>query len=180
MSLLAIFLLSVALSVDAFGTSLSIALCNCRLSRLRLFLYLLTIGVFHFVMPVAGFYIGQVVARFLAAYSNYLVFMVFLVLGVKLLMDSFQKECPCLRLTNLKIFGLGFFLSIDAIFAGVAISLTHSGINIGYVSLIISLTAFLFSFIGYFLGKYLSLLIGKYAAILGGVILIILAVKQLF
>ena len=179
MSLLAIFLLSVALSVDAFGTSLSIALCKCRLSARRLLLYLLTIGVFHFVMPVIGFYIGEVVARFLAAYSNYLVFVVFLTLGVKLLMDSFQKECPCFRLTNLKIFWLGFLLSIDAIFAGVAISLTHSGINIGYISLAIALTAFLFASCGYFLGKYLSLLAGKYASILGGIILIALAVKQL-
>ena len=72
---------------------------------------------------------------------------------------------------------MGFATSLDAFAAGVSLKLTNS--SIVFSALIIGAGSFLMSGFGFWLGYFFKKLPAKYLEILGGLILIFLAVKTL-
>lgn len=179
MSLITIILLAVALSIDACVVSFAhgLVLPDKRV-RNSLMLAVFT-GAAQGIMPTIGYFSTQVVYKYIAPASKWLVFAIFLYLGIKFIQEAFEKdkEVPlCLSIQCL--FMIAIATSIDALVAGVTLALTS--VNILKAVLLIGFTTFMFAIVGYWSGCCLKKLPTKVLEIFAGVILIFLAVKSLF
>ena len=179
MSLFALILLAVALSIDACVVSFAHGLV-LEQNRLKNSLLLACFtGFFQALMPLIGFFITQSLYKYIEPASKWIVFAIFMYLGIKVIQEAFEddKEIPtCLSFNCLLMIAIA--TSIDALAAGVTLSLTST--NIFKAIIIIGMTTFLFSIGGYWCGCCLKKFSTKYLEIFAGLILIFLSIKSLF
>ena len=196
--LLQIFFLGIGLSADAFSVALTDGLTYSDIDKKKSFFIAGVFGFMQALMPLIGFWLVELV-EFIAGdvagaeagiiASKVVVWLAFgllLFIGGKMLIESIialrksdeEKEVKKFSIREVLIYG--FATAVDALAAGVAL---HADLSTTttvwlHVSIILVLT-FVISLIGLFLGKQIMrLLKGKYeiAGIIGGVILILLAV----
>ena len=179
MTLIEILILSVAMAIDALIVSFSFGLI---LDKRRLFYSLLlavSFGFFQFLMPILGWGLSTVVYDFLSMYSKFVVFVVFMMLGIKFLKDSFENEeqakISCLSVAC--IVGLSFATSIDALAAGVSIKFKDMGIL--FPSISIGIITLVLSFFGFWSTKIFKKLPKKIVGCFGALLLIYLAIKAI-
>lgn len=178
MSLIDIVLLAVALGIDCLVVSFSQGLIftNNRLKNLLRLAFVM--GVFQGLMPIIGYVGADYLYKIIVPFSKWMVFAIFLILGLKFIGESFkpkEEEVQCIELKCL--LGLGLATSIDALVAGASIRLTETSLLIS--CLIIGVTSFFMSVVGFSSGKLFKNIHPKYLEIAGGLILVILAVKSL-
>ena len=176
MSYLFIFILAFALSIDAMTVSFSygIAYSDNRLKN-SLLLAGFT-GFFQGLMPVIGYYMTSIVKAGLLQYADWIVFLIFTYLGIKFIIEAFEKQKEkrlCIDLKCLLLIGIA--TSIDAFSAGVSLSLY--GNKIFKPALLIAFVTFVNSQIGFNIGAFFKTLSTKWMLILGGVLLIFLGIK---
>ncbi len=179
MSLASLILLAVALSIDACVVSFAhgLVLEQKRLKN-SLLLGIFT-GSFQALMPLIGYFITQSVLKYIEPVGKWLVFAIFMYLGLKVIQEAFDddKEVPvCLSFKCLLF--IAFATSLDALAAGVTLSLTSA--NIYNAAILIGFTTFLFAFAGYWCGCCLKKLSTKMLEVLAGLILVFLSIKSLF
>lgn len=178
MTLIDIILLAIALGIDCFIVSFSQGLIF-KNNRLKNSLNLaLTMGFFQGFMPVIGYVGTNSLYKLIVPFSKWIVFGIFLILGLKFIVDSFapkEEEVKCIGWKCLC--GLGIATSIDALVSGATIRLTGTSLALS-VSLI-GLASFLMSICGFWSGNFIKNIPSKYLEITGGVILILLAIKSL-
>ncbi|GHV40760.1 putative manganese efflux pump MntP 2 [Clostridia bacterium] len=178
MELLTVFVIAVGLAMDAFAVSSAngAAAKSVKLSQgLKFGAYF---GGFQFVMPVAGYYFGSLFSKYIDAYAHWISFGILLVIGGKMIYETFgTEEHSDSAVSTKQMLTLAFATSIDALTVGISFSLSHSPIWVP--SVIIGVVAFAFSFCGVFIGKKAGALIGKNAERVGGAALIIIAVTIL-
>lgn len=188
MSLFAVVVIAFILSLDAFAVSISCGIkMGCLIKRkiLKIALYF---GIFQAVMPLLGWFFGHYIKDYVEAYSAYLAFAIFLLLGLKTLYDTFwekdeegdnQEGCQNCKCQNQWcIFNLAVATSIDAFVIGLLFSLK----NVPLISsvLIIGVITFMMSIIGTVFGQKIGSKIGKWSGGIAGLILLALAVKSFF
>lgn len=189
MSLLSIIILALALSIDTFSVSLSIALCGGDIPTYYKFRYFTIIGVFHIIMLMTGWILGHSLIDVIGDFDHWISFLLLGFLGVKMIVESYNKseEAICFnKYVNFRnsVF-FGFALSVDAIIAGLTLGVTPVSIllyksqfvNIVLSSVIIGIVAFIFTWLGLVLGKFAGRWLGKYSSIFGGLVLIVLGIK---
>ena len=184
MSLWELFLISLALSLDAFSVALS---CGMRLpaDRYRKFLKIaLAFGIFQAVMPLLGSMCSRLLlARYIARYSFFVSFLVFAALGLKTFYDFFtdatgesREACACKGYRCL--LSLAVATSIDAFLIGSVLGLKQISLPVAVTW--IGAVTFINSLIGCLLGNKAVGFLNRYSRILAGTILLALAVKSLF
>lgn len=179
MSPISLLLLAIALSVDACVVSFAHGLVlEGRRFKNALSLAVFT-GVFQALMPLIGYFITQSMLKYIEPFGKWLVFAIFMYLGIKIIQESFNpdREVP-LNLSVKCLFFIGIATSIDALAAGVTLSLTST--NIFKSVILIGTTTFLFAFVGYWSGCCMKKLSTKVLEIMAGLILIFLSIKSLF
>lgn len=190
MNLLGILLLGLALSLDSFAVSLSLGFLCDRTTRHEKGRFLLIIGIFHFVMILFGWLLGENVSRLIADYDHWIAFILLLFLGGKMIKEGLSdkqddaQNCTLLNLKNTIL--LGIALSIDALIAGFSLGLVQVALfegsalaNMLLAALLIGMCAATISGIGIGIGKKASAHLGAKAEIFGGVILIMIGLKVL-
>ncbi len=174
-----IFLLALALSVDACAVSFTYGL-TFRQNRFKNALLLAVFtGLFQGIMPVIGYELTNLVKTFIEPYAQFIIFVIFMYLGIKFIKESFDKkkiQHVCLGLACL--FLIGVATSIDAFSAGISLSLLGNGIL--KPALLITIITFINSTFGFWLGGKLKDLPSKSLEITAGLILIVLGIKALF
>ena len=196
--LLQIILLGIGLSMDAFSVALVDGLTMRGINKKRSFFIAGAFGFMQGFMPLVGFWIVelvQVLAGTLAGEKAgyitslvvvWLAFILLLVVGGKMLIESIielrkpqeEKEEKVFSYRNVILYSV--LTAIDALAAGVTM---HTGLSDTrtvwlHVVIIMAIT-FGLSLVGLFLGrKIIKLLKGRYeiSGIIGGCILILLAV----
>lgn len=179
MNFIDLILLGLALGVDCFVVSFSQGLIFKSEKVKNSFKLALTMGLFQGVMPVIGYIGTNSLYKYVVPYSKWIVFGIFLLLGLKFIVESFQpkeKEVQCIGLKCL--LGLGLATSIDALVSGASIRLTQTSILISVM--IIGIASFLMSIGGFYSGNFIKNIPSKYLEITGGLILVALAFKSLF
>lgn len=175
-NIIAIFLIAVGLSMDAF--SLSILYGTLGFSKKRVFGLSLIVGVFHFFMPLLGSVVGDVILRFLPVNQDLIVGVIFMVIAVEMIASTFKEEevMNIVGLGSLLLFG--FTVSIDSFSVGIGLSVISNNyiVAVGIFSIISTL----FTFLGLVIGKKLNSVFGKYATWIGSIILIILSILYIF
>jgi len=179
MSLFALILLAIALSIDACVVSFAHGLVLEQNKFKNSLLLASFTGVFQALMPLIGYFITQPLFKYVESASKWIVFAIFMYLGIKIIQEAFEddKEIPtCLSLNCLLMVAVA--TSIDALAAGVSLSLTST--NIFKAIILIGTTTFFFSVGGYWSGCCLKKISTKYMEIFAGLILIFLSIKSLF
>lgn len=179
-----LFLISLALSLDAFSVALS---CGMRLpaDRYRKFLKIaLAFGLFQAIMPLLGSVLSKyLLAQYIARYSGWISFLVFGALGAKTFYDFFAsgkeeavKPCTCAGYRCLM--SLAVATSIDAFLIGSVLGLSDVSLAVSVAW--IGVITFVNSLIGCLLGNKAVGFLNRYSRLLAGVILMALAIKALF
>lgn len=179
MNFIDLILLGLALGMDCFVVSFSQGLIFKSEKVKNSFKLALTMGLFQGVMPVIGYIGTNSLYKYVVPYSKWIVFGIFLLLGLKFIVESFQpkeKEVQCIGLKCL--LGLGLATSIDALVSGASIRLTQTSLLISVM--IIGIASFLMSIGGFYSGNFIKNIPSKYLEITGGLILVALAFKSLF
>lgn len=179
MNFIDLILLGLALGVDCFVVSFSQRLIFKSEKVKNSFKLALTMGLFQGVMPVIGYIGTNSLYKYVVPYSKWIVFGIFLLLGLKFIVESFQpkeKEVQCIGLKCL--LGLGLATSIDALVSGASIRLTQTSLLISVM--IIGIASFLMSIGGFYSRNFIKNIPSKYLEITGGLILVALAIKSLF
>jgi putative Mn2+ efflux pump MntP len=179
MSYYDIILLAIALSVDVMVVSFSYGLCIEKRRRLSAFILALTTGLFHMFMPVLGYFFTDIVRVFIQPYSKFIVFLIFMYLGGNFIIEALKNDEPkkmCIDLKSLILIGIA--TSIDVFSAGISLSLTSSPMRFSIA--VLGLITFSNSLVGFLLGSRLKIFNSKVLEIIGGIILIGLAVKTFF
>lgn len=136
-----------------------------------------SLGFFQGVMFLSGFFLGKSIIRFIDDFSHIIGFIVLTGLGIKMIIDSKEKEKISIT-KNLKfLLILSIATSIDAFGVGFGISFIKSNVFIS--AALIGVITFSISFIGMRIGEKASKFTKK-AEIFAGIILIIIGIKILF
>ncbi len=179
MSFIEIIILSLALALDAMLVCFSYGLVLKKYRILNSLILSVSFGFFQFLMPIIGWHVSSVFYKRLELYSNWVVFIIFMLLGIKFIINAFEKkkeqDINCISLYC--VLGLSIATSIDALGAG--ISFKFLGLHFLYPSVIIGIITALISFAGYWTAEIFKKLPSKYIEISGGILLIILSVKTL-
>lgn len=181
MNNLDIFILAVALSIDACVVSFSNGLVFVQNKRVNSLILASSVGFFQFLMPIIGYFGAKSVSKYVEPYDHWVVFGIFILLGAKFIKDAFktekQEKIDCYFCFSY-IFLVSVATSIDALGAGV--SLAFSGTKILIPALVIGLVTFINSLFGFWSGHLFKKFPTKNLEISGGLILIGLAFKILF
>jgi len=183
MNLITIVFIAVGLAADAFAVSVAngIAMRN----HYRFYYSLLFgfyFGLFQFVMPIIGFYLGRMLSGVFVNFSNWIAFGLLAAIGLKMIYESVKNNDENMRaeaagqiLSVKNMCVLAIATSIDACAVGVSFAMTRTPLYLPAV--IIGLTAFVFSAAGVYIGKQIGGLLNKGAGVAGGLILIVIGVK---
>ena len=169
------FFIAISLSMDAF--SLALVYGTKKISLKKKIILSITVGIFHFIMPLLGAITSSKLFLKYLEFSDYLIGIIFIILSIEMLRD--KEEITIIKLKN--IWSIIFFattVSIDSFSVGLALSLREETIFKAF--LIFSITSCLFTMLGLKLGHKLSTYLAKKANFLGGIILLIIGLKYIF
>ena len=175
-----IIVLSVALALDAMLVSFAYGLIITHRRIYNSFILSYAFGLFQFLMPIVGFFLTGIFVSKLELYSKWIVFCIFLILGLKFLKESFEEkkeEAKIQCVGFLCIMGLAIATSIDALCAGVSIKLTNT--NILFSTMQIGIITFLLSMFGFWFTSLFNKMPSKIIEITGSILLIYLAIKAI-
>ena len=188
--MLEILLIAVSLSMDAFAVSVSSAACTKNLTRFHMIRASFAFGLFQFLMPLAGWFIGSSFSSYISSFDHWIAFALLAFVGGKMLIEVVQEwkespdACPVDEeetkrdLSSKRIvLLLAIATSIDALAVGMSFSVIGRAallpsVIIGFVTFIICLS-------GFFFGKKLGIIFGRYAQLAGGIVLIGIGVRIL-
>ena len=178
MSYISIILLAIALSIDACVVSFSYGLIFTEKRLKNAMLLACCTGFFQGIMPAARYFLTGFVKSYIEPFSGWIVCLIFTYLGVKFIIEAFEKEKSrqlCIDIKCLLLVGIA--TSIDAFSAGISLSLF--GNRILKPALLIAFVTFVNSSLGFFFGGKLKHLPTKGLEIAAGILLIILGLKAL-
>ena len=203
MGIVAVFLIAIGLSMDAFAASICLGLscqkmpvegnneasfgnlCWAVLKKscsLKDFLLPgLYFGFFQAVMPLIGYFLGKCFYGLIKDYDHWLAFILLFLIGFNMIKES--RECtPDADIkpdfSNKRLFILAVATSIDALAVGVTFAFFDADILLP--CLIIGATTFFVSVFGVKIGQIFGARFKSGAELFGGVILILIGVKILF
>lgn len=164
-------LIAVSLSMDAFSLAVSIGTMNLKFKKMMILS--LTVGIFHYVMPSLGFLLGIKFLEHFNLNTEFVSGIIFLYIAIQMIKEYKSEEvCKFGTLVEVLLFGLA--VSIDSFGVGFTYNGLYSDTIFSF--LIFSVSSFLFTFFGLFLGKTLKKIIGKYAVLMGFVIMLFLSI----
>jgi putative Mn2+ efflux pump MntP len=173
-----IVLIAVGLAMDAFAVSLGAgAGGHMRRTRpaLRLAFHL---GLFQFMMPVIGWYLGNRAAAIIAPVDHLVALILLSVVGGRMIRSGLSADSEVTGddpSRGLTLVALSVATSIDAFAIG--LSLAVLGVGIWYPSVVIGVLTALLSLVGIHLGKSFGDRLGSTAEVLGGLLLIGIGIK---
>lgn len=208
MSLIEIILIGIGLSMDAVAVSMTNGMVYTGSSKAKTYSMPIFFGVFQGLMPLIGYFAGGLFASVISQYACFLVFAILGFIGGKMIKDGIEhikeekqdeahansehavqssegevrekaEEPQEVKVLTYKmLFIQAIATSIDAFAVGIGFSVIQ--VNILPAISIIAITTALCSLAAIFVGKKFGDLLGSKSEILGGTILVLIAIKALF
>jgi putative Mn2+ efflux pump MntP len=180
MSSIAIAILALSMSSDAFAAALGKGALLHRPSLGEAFRTGLIFGTVEAVTPVIGWAAGVAASSHIAAVDHWIAFGLLGAIGAKMIWDSFRRpekaEKPRQHsLTTLLMTAVG--TSIDAMAVGVTLAIVEADIVV--TALAIGGATFAMTTIGILVGRILGAKLGRFAEAAGGAGLILIGAKIL-
>jgi len=180
MSLWEILIIAVGLSMDAVAVSLAASARNRALGARAMVRLSFHFGLFQFLMPVIGWFLGARVAPYIASIDHWVAFALLSLVGGRMIhaavvgVDEAPASDPS-RGTTLVL--LSVATSIDALAIGLTLAMLGNGI--WYASVVIGIVTACLSFLATLLGTRAGRAVGTRMEIVGGLALIAIGLKIL-
>jgi len=180
MTLITVIGVAFSLAMDAFSVCVAGGVKIKHPTFRHYFRFSWHFGLFQFLMPILGYYLGVLVEDIIRDYDHWIALVILSIIGGKMLWESFSgrddDQCDVKdpsRGWTLVLLSLA--TSIDA--AAVGLSFAALNIPIFGPAVIIGAVCIFCSAAGLYLGKKIGLVIGKWAERFGGLVLIMIGVK---
>lgn len=161
--------------MDAF--SLSLAYGTLNMKELDQKTLALIVGIYHFVMPLLGMFIGTLILKVLMIRPDWIVFMVLFFIGCQMIIESLKEQEQIKKMSKTEMLLFGLAVSIDSFSVGIGIkSMTN---HYFLCAVLFSVTSFFFTALGLHCGKKVHQILGKISTMIGGTILIVLGIIYL-
>lgn len=176
---IAILLIGISLSMDAFAVSISNGVAAKRFGKKEMFMQATYFGAFQCIMPLIGWLLGSGVKDYIQAVDHWIAFVLLAIIGGNMIKESRsdEREEEINALTHKKLFVQALATSIDALAVGISFALLK--VNILEACLMIGVVTFVISFGGSITGKYLGDKLQSKAEVVGGLVLILIGTKIL-
>ena len=179
LNLLSVFLIAVALAMDAFSVSLTKGFTQKHLTKTQILYYGLFFGFFQFMMPVIDYFCISSISSIIESFASIIGFVLLLGIGLNMIRESLfgGDEEITDNFSFREVILLAIATSIDAFAVGITFAVLENPFLMP--SIIIGVVAFAFSIAGIYIGRRLGDYFGDKFQILGGVILILIGIKIL-
>lgn len=170
--------MAVGLAMDAFAVSIAAGLTVGKVTPRHVFRIAWHFGLFQFMMPVIGWWIGSRIAGHIASWDHWLACGLLSFIGGKMLFEALEKKEGKARSDPTRgwtLVVLSLATSIDALAVG--LSTAFLSVTIWLPSLIIGLVACVFSAIGITFANKVLGRFGRLAEVMGGAILIGIGIR---
>lgn len=175
MQICIILMIAVSLSMDAF--SLSLAYGTLGITKKEISKLSFIVGLYHFFMPLFGYYLGRILLNIIPINPDFIVFIVLSFVGIEMIVESIKDENIAKKNNFIDLLLFGLAVSMDSFSIGIGLNaISHKKI---LCALTFSLTSSLFTYLGLNLGKKINQLIGKISTTIGGIVLIIIGIIYL-
>jgi len=182
-SLLALVILGLGLAMDATAVAGARGLASKPPIRVQdAFVLALFFGGFQAGMPAIGWALGGAFASRITGWGHWVTFVVLGAIGAKMLYEAFgahdDDRGETSDLFGIKVLALlAIATSIDALAAGVALAVGN--VSIVLACTVIGVITAALSFAGVYIGHRFGARFGKRLEVVGGLVLVALAVKAL-
>ncbi len=170
-----IFLVAVALSMDAFSIAITIGINN--ISYKRKIMFILGVGLCHYLLPWLGMKLGQTFFVTFILNSTKILGIILLFLAAQMVYERFFESDKEIKTSFFSLLLLIISVSLDSFMTGIGL---YEFLGSHLILITFSATSMLFSFLGIVLGKLFNKIIGKYSELIGIAILMLVGVKFLF
>ncbi|CAK7059140.1 MAG: putative manganese efflux pump MntP [Desulfovibrio sp.] len=183
MAFVTLLALAVALAMDAFAVAVAAGM-QLRCIRIPQTIRMAgTFGFFQFAMPVAGWFLGVGVQKYIEDYDHWVAFGLLAFVGGKMIKEAWEKRgnnpkeecaaCPSDPTTGASLLLLGVATSIDALAVGLSMAIL--GQAIWFPAFVIGVVCAAITACGIYIGRAMCSFAGNwsnYANIAGGIVLI--------
>ncbi|MDR2024714.1 MAG: manganese efflux pump MntP family protein [Hungatella sp.] len=179
MSLLELFIIAVALSMDAFAVSICKGLCIPKMNWNNGVIAGLYFGGFQSGMPLIGYLLGSQFKEAITSFDHWIAFILLGAIGIGMIKESFSKEVEdCeVSMAPRNMIPLAIATSIDALAVGVTFAFLQ--VQIVPAVSFIGATTFTLSVLGVKVGNVFGTRYKSKAEFAGGLILILMGFKIL-
>ncbi|NQU65971.1 MAG: manganese efflux pump [SAR324 cluster bacterium] len=179
MSYFEIVLLGFALAADSFTVGATVGLKHRR--PRQIFRLSFHFGLFQGLFPLLGALAGTFLLSFMEAWDHWIVFVILTFLGIRMIIGAFKDESDQHAKIDLtkgsSLIGLSTAVSIDALAAGISLSIADAPIAISVT--IIGLVSVLATAFAMIAAKFAARWVGKKGEAVAGIVLIGLGLKTL-
>lgn len=151
MEIITLIIIGLSLSIDAFSLSLAYGLLN--IPKKTIISTSIIVGIFHFIMPILGMLLGNIITDTLNLDSKYILLTILILILIEMI-KSLKEENKEHELNIINMLIFAFLVSFDSFTLGIGIKYLTS--NIFLASTIFMILSSLFTFLGFILGKYLT------------------------
>jgi putative Mn2+ efflux pump MntP len=181
MGFIEILMIAIGLAMDAFAVSLGAGASGQVVGGRAAFRLSFHFGLFQFMMPVIGWFLGVRIAVFLSSVDHWIAFGLLALVGVRMIRSGWDSDEESLSTDpsrGVTLVALAIATSIDAFAIGLSLGMLR--IKIWYPSVVIGIVTSGLSLVGMRLGTRLGIRFGKPMEIVGGMLLSLLGLRILF
>jgi putative Mn2+ efflux pump MntP len=176
-----IFLIAVGLAMDAFAVALAAGTSGHGQQARPAVRLAFHLGLFQFLMPVIGWFLGVRLARLIQDYDHSVAFALLAAVGGHMIWESFQREeheLPADPTRGWRMVTLSVATSLDALAVGLSLAMLQ--VTIWFPSIVIGVVTATLSLVGIYLGNRLRGALGKQMEFVGGLVLIGIGIRILW
>lgn len=170
-SFFTILIIGISLSMDAFSLALIYGMQGIK-QKNKIYLSII-VGIYHFIMPLIGLMFGTILDNINLISIDIIASIILIYIGIDLIISNYKKE-ERLEINKLGFIIFGLSVSIDSLTVGIGLKALTDNYLIS--SIIFCLSSLIFTYLGLILGNIIGSKIGKYSKLIGGIILIIIAI----
>lgn len=180
MTLAEMILIAIGLAMDASAVSLAAAAAGFASDGRAVFRLSFHFGLFQFLMPVIGWYMGIRFVSIFESVDHWIAFFLLLFVGGRMIYESLdntaevRKQDPSRGITMVM---LSVATSIDALAIGLSLAVLN--VNIWKPAVLIGVITTGLSYLAIKLGKKAGIIFGKRMELVGGLVLIGIGTKIL-
>lgn len=175
-----VLMIAVALAMDAFAVSLAVGTTAHARGFRPVFRMSFHLGLFQFLMPIIGWYLGSSMEKAIQAFDHWIAFGLLVYVGGRMIRagcDSAAVSFPDDPTRKWTLMTLCVATSIDAMAIGLSLGMLK--LDIWYPSAVIGVVTAGLSLVGIRLGNHIGGRFGKRMEMVGGTILCVIGIKVL-
>ena len=171
--LLVLLIIGISLSIDAFSVATVIGMLKPSLKK-SLALSI-TVGIFHFIMPLLGVFLSYQILKFININTSLLLGIILIIISLNMLIEYIKPSKKVFSINKIGILIFAFGVSIDSFSVGIGLNAITE--NLLLTSTIFSLCSFSFTFLGLTLGKYINKILKQNSYLIGTILLFLLGIS---